>query len=264
MKISRHEPNPNPASAATKPQMIHDWQVRRCGTVESTQREAAELPAWHAVLAREQTGGRGQYERTFTSDPGGFYLTAVLPYDGDSARWRGFALAVGWAVQKQLRAAGVEAVRLRWPNDLMIGRRKVGGILVEQGQRHTLLVGLGLNVRNEPWRLDPTLGEIAGRLGDQPGGHFGDPERLLEPMLAALREAYGEFLYVGLAGMTSRLNACWQGVRSVRLELLESAPQKTSAGFFIGIDPDGCLLIKNNGGELIAVAEHHVRRLHEV
>ena len=67
---------------------VGDWAVRGYGTVSSTQDIAAGLPAWTAVVAECQTAGRGQWDRSFTSDRGGLYLTAVLPFDGQASRWR--------------------------------------------------------------------------------------------------------------------------------------------------------------------------------
>ena len=137
------------------------WSVEHFPVLTTTQLFARNRPAWSVVTADVQTAGRGQRERSFVSDPGGLYLTAVLPFDGDSAGWRGFALAVGSSVRHALGRLGMGDLRLRWPNDLMIGSRKVGGILVEQGQSHTLLVGLGLNVINRPWAKDPALRKVA-------------------------------------------------------------------------------------------------------
>src|ERR1019366_8859061 len=130
-------------NAAPQSKLRPDWSVEHHPIVTTTQALACSRPAWSAVTADEQTAGRGQRERSFVSDPGGLYLTAVLPYAGDPLASRGFALAVGWAVCTTLRRAGVVDVRLRWPNDLMVGTRKVGGILIKQAARDTLLVGLG-------------------------------------------------------------------------------------------------------------------------
>lgn len=232
--------------------------------VTTTQSLARQRPAWSAVWAQEQTAGRGQYDRSFVSDPGGFYLSAVLPFDGDAAKWRGFALAVGWAVRKQLQAAGVEAVRLRWPNDLMIGPRKLGGILTEQGARDTLLVGLGLNVTNHPARHDPALSSVATRLADQAGCQLNTPELLLKPMLRAIREAWDVFGREGLAGLVPELNSGWRERRAVELELMPGLEPARMHGSFMGIDASGHLLIQPGGNFPVAVPPHHVHRLREV
>ena len=241
------------------------WAVEHFPVVDSTQSTARSRPAWSAVTADEQTAGRGQRERSFVSDPGGLYLTAVLPYEGDALASRGFALVVGWAVRETLRRVGVVGLRLRWPNDLMVGSRKVGGILVEQAGLKTLLVGIGLNLSNEPWRLDPSLEKIAGRLGDAGGGRpLPDRHRLVELLLGAIRAAHEIFSRRQLAGMVPVLNRCWGRTRRVRLEILSGNGLTEIEGDFLGIGPTGCLLLRTPAGMRMALPEHHINRLREV
>ena len=239
------------------------WTVRRYGTVPSTQDIAAGLPAWCAAVAECQSAGRGQWQRAFTSDPGGLYLTAVLPFDGDGARWRGFALAVGWAVVGAFREQAIGRLRLRWPNDLMIGDRKVGGVLVSQGKPDTLCVGLGLNVRNRPWEREPGLGEVACRLADFARDEQLGTDLLARTTLGAIRAAYVRFSHGGLSGFVEELNQSWGTAREVRLELAAGAPTPELSGRFRGILPNGDLLLENAAGTRIAVRSHLVRRLHE-
>jgi BirA family biotin operon repressor/biotin-[acetyl-CoA-carboxylase] ligase len=243
---------------------VAGWDVHQKTEVDSTQVIAKGLPAWSAVVAEVQSQGRGQYERTFTSDRGGLFLTAVLPFDGDAARSRGFALAVGWAVCLALRAVGATKVRLRWPNDLMVGARKIGGILVEQASPSTVLVGVGLNVTNTPWVVEPALVGLAGRLQDCAEFARSGPAPLITPMLNAIRRAQREFARRGFAELTPAINGCWSGPRSVELELVGDEEPRVVAGVFIGIDAQGCLQLNQPSGAVIRVPEHHVRRLREV
>jgi len=250
-----------PPSVAVSPD---GWRVRWLDEVDSTQRVAADLPPWSAVIAVHQTGGRGQRERSFTSDRGGFYLTAVLPFDGDAAGWRGFALAIGRGVLGALTGLGVENLRLRWPNDLMIGPRKVGGILVEQGGRHTLLVGIGINITNRPWLEDHTLRYSAARLLDHCERALTGPAQLLGPVLVALRQAHHDFAVGRLAGLVPELNQCWGPRRHVWLEAAPEADLPETEGAFAGITEQGQVLIARPDGSLTAIPEHHIQRLVEV
>lgn len=241
-----------------------DWQIERHDRVASTQILARGRPAWSAVVAGEQTAGRGQAERTFTSDPGGLYVTAVLPYAGDALESRGFALAVGWALREALLAVGVNRLRLRWPNDLMVEARKVGGILVEQGGPDTLLVGVGLNVTNRPWLEDPALEAIAGRLVDAvPGGKLPDPAGLTGLVLRAVDTAQEIFAQRRLAGFAPMLNACWGPPREVVIEPAAGVPPGARRGRFRGIDADGQVLLEPPGGKVQAIPAHHIGRLRE-
>lgn len=247
-----------PAATAT------GWQVESLEEVDSTQRAAAGRAPWTAVVAAHQTRGRGQRERSFTSDPGGLYLTAVVPFDGDAMHWRGFALAIGRAVMDELTALGVEDLRLRWPNDLMIGPRKVGGILVEQDGPRTLLVGLGLNITNRPWLENHTLRYAAGRLLDHCSRALTGPRQLLEPMLEAIRRAHDEFAAQQLAGLVTELNRCWGPRRHVWLEPAGEVDLPESEGAFAGIDDQGNVLIARPDGSHVTIPEHHIQRLVEV
>jgi BirA family biotin operon repressor/biotin-[acetyl-CoA-carboxylase] ligase len=119
----------------------------------STNDRAAELGACPdndgvAVLAREQTAGRGQYGRTWLSPPGTCVALSVVLFPPPELRrpvlltaWA--AVAAGEAVR---RVTGLQA-RIKWPNDLLVRGRKVCGILIEQGRG--TVVGIGLNV-NQP------------------------------------------------------------------------------------------------------------------
>jgi BirA family biotin operon repressor/biotin-[acetyl-CoA-carboxylase] ligase len=214
-------------------------------------------------VAESQTAGRGQWQRSFTSDRGGLYLTAVLPFDGDGAHWRGFALAVGWAIVTAFRARSFNQLRLRWPNDLMIGDWKVGGILVSQATPDTLCVGLGLNVRNRPWLLEPGLQAVACRLADFTPEEEIDPEFLTEMVLGAIRMAHESFTRQGLRGFVDELNKGWGEARDVRLEMAPGSPCAQISGRFRGILPDGDLILEDSSGACVAVGSHLVNRLHE-
>lgn len=244
---------------------VGGWSVERHAVVDSTQRAAHGRPAWTAVVAGEQAAGRGQAGRTFASDPGGLYVTAVLPYAGDPLATRGFALAVGWALREMLVHRGVRSLRLRWPNDLMVGARKVGGILVEQDGPATLLVGVGLNVRNHPWRVDPQLVEIAGRLADAcEGGPAPEPEEWVPDVLAAIRRAHEVFAREHLAGMGVRLHAAWGPSREVVLEPAGAVADAPVRGWFEGIDAEGRVLVRIDGDGVRAIPAHRIGRLREV
>ena len=241
------------------------WTVVHHKTVDSTQQLARGCRPWSAAVAREQTAGRGQAARTFTSNPGGLYVTAVLPYAGDALESRGFALAVGWALRESLQSVGVERLRLRWPNDLMVDARKVGGILVEQGGPDTLLVGVGLNVTNRPWQMEPALETIAGRLVDaMPSGTLPEHAELADLVLRAVRLAHEAFAQRRLAGFVAMLNGCWGPPRAVVIELTAGVLCEALRGRFRGIDAAGQVLLERPGGTVQAIAAHHIARLREV
>ena len=104
--------------------------VHRFREVGSTQDEARRLLGsgdarpGHVVVADEQRAGRGRFGRDWLSPTGGLYATFLL--EGDPA----IAVASGVAVAQALTRLGVDA-RLKWPNDVLVEGRKLGGILIE-------------------------------------------------------------------------------------------------------------------------------------
>jgi BirA family biotin operon repressor/biotin-[acetyl-CoA-carboxylase] ligase len=241
------------------------WSITHQPIVHSTQTLARDLPAWSAVWADEQSAGRGQAERSFVSDPGGVYLTAVLPYDGDALAARGFALAVGWALCVALRRAGVAEVRLRWPNDLMVGMAKVGGILVEQGGPRTMLVGVGLNLTNRPWVSAPELQGVAGRLADYvAASELPKSPELVAALLRAIGLAQRMFVRRRLGGLVPLLARCWGEPRAVVLEPAGGVTLAVTGGFFEGIDEQGAVRLRSSHGDEERVPAHHIHRMREV
>jgi len=189
----------------------------------------------------------------------------VLPYSGDPLAMRGFALAVGWAVREELGKLGVRGLRLKWPNDLMIGRAKVGGILIEQGTHVTVLVGIGLNVRNHPWRNAPELAGIAGTLSEAAEGERSAlpvKDEIVRALLRGIERAHLEFGRRGLAGMVNQLNDCWAGARIVEVSLVNGRP--AVRGVFLGIDEGGALHLLVKPGTSVVIPAHHVDRLREI
>ena len=108
-------------------------------------------PMGDAVLARSQTRGRGRASRSFLSPEGGLYLSVVLRPRRPPDEWSLVPLMAGAVVARELRRDGFDA-RLKWPNDVLLGAEKVGGILVESrwGDSPFAVVGIGLNVDRVP------------------------------------------------------------------------------------------------------------------
>lgn len=133
------------------------------------------------LLAERQTGGRGRRGRPWESPLGAnLYLSLARRFDGGLARLGGLSLVAGIAAAETLHAVGATAVRLKWPNDLVVdtdaGLRKLGGLLVEGGGEHggpvSAVIGLGLNVAmptatgeriDQPWTDLATLGSTVSR-----------------------------------------------------------------------------------------------------
>ena len=157
--------------------------LRVVETIDSTNRLLAQQLLenkttcfYQAVIAQTQTAGRGQWGRTWTSEAGGLYLSlgfkdipnAILPNPVlpnsilpnsilnnpvltssiPNDRFSLIPLAVAWGVANGLRLEGIP-VQLKWPNDLILQRRKLGGILVEKSSS-AIVIGIGINWKNHP------------------------------------------------------------------------------------------------------------------
>lgn len=214
------------------------WNLRVAHEVASTNSACQNLPPWTALRAVIQTGGRGRTGRHWTSDEGGLWLSAVVPCPGPREQWAILPLAIGWAAIEALHELGVAGLRLRWPNDLMVGRRKLAGLLVDRYNATDAIVGIGVNVFNRPESADATLAGATARLADLTPGTYTLDEvaRLLLRAVArahALIEA-GEFHQIA-----SALNAEWSKPRLVAVTL--AGRQETFTGHFQGIDDAGRL-----------------------
>ena len=236
------------------------WRLDVYDAVGSTNDLARVLPAWSAVQALTQTSGRGRFGRAFVSDPGGLWISAILPAEGGAAKWAGFSLMVGCHLLRLLRAVGVQQARLRWPNDLMAQDKKLAGLLIEQDTREKLTVGFGLNVTNTPWQNDPALRLSSTRLADLVTPRP-DLKALAVQVLDALADAHAEMQVGGLAAAIEELNAHWATPRPVKISLIDG---DEVTGGFTGLDDEGNLRLENPGGRLFLIEHHRVERLSEI
>jgi len=236
------------------------WRLFEGAEARSTNDLARDLPAWSAVRVNSQSGGRGRFGRVFVSDPGGLWISAVLPSTGGAARWAGFSLMVGIHLVRMLEVAGVVHARLRWPNDLMAGRKKLGGLLIEQSTKETLIVGFGLNVSNAPWVTEPSLAEIATSLARETASAPSVAE-VTVLTLNALSDAHQAMEQGGLAAAIAACNERWCEPVAVELQLSDG---RSVQGLFHGLDPAGNLRIEESFGSQNLVAHQSVEKLVEL
>jgi BirA family biotin operon repressor/biotin-[acetyl-CoA-carboxylase] ligase len=125
-------------------------------TLPSTNQTLWELlnqgaTAGTVVIAAQQTAGRGQWGRQWQSSPGGLYLSVALAPNLQASNSAQLTLCSAWGIATALRGYGIP-VFLKWPNDLLLKGRKLGGILtetrVQQGQITKAVVGVGINWSN--------------------------------------------------------------------------------------------------------------------
>ena len=200
--------------------------VVRVGTVPSTQDLARTRPVGTVVVAEHQTAGRGRLDRRWEAPAGTALLASwVLPAHPRAPLAAGVAAA----------AACGERVRLKWPNDLLLDGRKLGGILVERtGDR--CVVGTGINLDWAP--------PGAAMLG-------ADREGLVERMAAELARWFAAPVGEILAAWRRRSDTLG---RRVRVEV----PGETFEGVAQDVAEDGSLLVAGRtvtAGDIIHLRE---------
>jgi BirA family transcriptional regulator, biotin operon repressor / biotin---[acetyl-CoA-carboxylase] ligase len=134
-----------------------DLKIYIFDTLTSTNEKLAQLMASEnanagtVVIAREQTAGRGQRGKKWESDRGGLYLSLAISPDLPAVNVHQLTLGIVWGIAHQLRQQGLP-VSIKWPNDLMLTDRKLGGILTEtriaSGRIDRAIVGVGINYAN--------------------------------------------------------------------------------------------------------------------
>src|SRR5471030_364006 len=132
------------------------WPVEVFDSIDSTNAEALRAiergqAAPFLVLAERQTAGRGRRGRKWVSPfAENVYYSLVLRIEGGLRQLEGLSLVVGLAVMQALRDLGVQGAALKWPNDVLVGRKKIAGILLElvgdPADICHVVLGIGINV----------------------------------------------------------------------------------------------------------------------
>ncbi|GAB4250940.1 MAG: biotin--[acetyl-CoA-carboxylase] ligase [Candidatus Methylacidiphilales bacterium] len=233
---------------ALETQPFAGWTIIDVDQAPSTNDLAARESPWTVVRARRQTAGRGRQNRHWVSSEGGLWLSAVLPAPPSEWVASTAPLVAGLAVVRALGELGVRPVRLRWPNDLMVDERKLGGILAERPGIDRLIIGLGLNVHNDPERDDPTLMGQTISLARLGLGNLGVSD-LSTAVLDALQRVFHCWVERGFGALLPDFESLWGTPRQVRIVV----DQTTLTGRFLGIDAVGNPRIETDSGSVHVV-----------
>jgi BirA family transcriptional regulator, biotin operon repressor / biotin---[acetyl-CoA-carboxylase] ligase len=226
--------------------------------VDSTNRVALELahagePEGAMVLAEEQTAGRGRAGRTWHSERAvGIYVTLVLRPKLAPVQAPLLTMMAGLSAYTGIQAHSGLVVDLKWPNDLLIRGKKVGGILTEMhaepGQVRFVIVGIGLNVNQE--KFPGELGSVATSLRIESGR----PQSRLELLVRLLREFendYNRFLSEGSGAVIERFMKVSSYAQGKRVRV--SNGKDAFTGVTAGLGPEGLLQVQRDGGHVTTV-----------
>jgi BirA family biotin operon repressor/biotin-[acetyl-CoA-carboxylase] ligase len=223
------------------------WPIIRFDEIDSTNEEARRRsatsdlgPCW--LTARTQTAGRGRLGRDWDSPTGNLFATALFEFPKPLTEAALVCFSAGLAVMDAAEALGVaaNALRLKWPNDVLAGDAKLAGILIETGQSGGLLwmaAGFGINVATAPRRRDrPTasLSELQGGQGRTAG-----------QVLAALDIAFRARLSSLLSAGFSETRADWLKHAAHMGRRVELNPVSGRIeGVMEGLAEDGALILR--------------------
>ena len=189
---------------------------------------------WLVALA--QDAGRGRQGRQWQSLDGNFFGSTIVQLGPDDPPAPSLALAAGLAlIEATDIAAPGRGLLLKWPNDLMLGGGKLGGILLERsGDR--VVAGFGVNLAMAP------------RIDDRPTADLGAtiPPQVFAPLLAG---SFARLLAAWRSAEPGAFAHAWLArAHPIGTPLtVHSGADETVSGSFAGIDPDGALRLDING-----------------
>jgi BirA family biotin operon repressor/biotin-[acetyl-CoA-carboxylase] ligase len=230
------------------------WPIAVFDSIDSTNAEALRAinqgrSAPFLVLAERQVAGRGRRGRKWVSPfAENLYYSLVLRIDGGMRQLEGLSLVVGLAVMRTLRKLGVSAAGLKWPNDVLVGDKKVAGILLElvgdPADVCHVVLGIGINVNMQSTdEVDQQWTSVRLESGK-------DCDRNV--LVAELSEQLQAYILRHQAGGFSALQLEWE-----HEHLWQGRPVSLIAGVsqidgvVLGIDGQGALRLKVDGVEKV-------------
>lgn len=223
----------------------HHYRVTDSTNVRARELAEAGAPCGTVVTAAEQTAGRGRHGRSWAAPPG-----RALLYSGIlrplTERHAMLPLAVPLAVCEAIEEVAPVRSRVKWPNDVWIGERKVAGVLIESRPPEWAVLGIGINVAVEPEEFPPELRWPAASVGHGAS---------LDEMLPALNEALSGWVDAPAGRVLEEFRK--RDGLSGRQVSWEGAGEGT--GTARGIDERGNLLVETRAGERVALGAGEVR-----
>ena len=216
------------------------------GRIDSTNEVATELAEQGAsegtaVIAREQTAGRGRLGRPWRSPPGGLWMSVILRPALPASQWPLVGFAAALAAAEAIEVVAGVPIQLKWPNDLIAGGRKVGGILVEAGGTYAV-AGIGINANVAIDQVHSELAATATSLETLRGGPVDLP--------ALAREVLSRFerVYDLLAREPGAVLQRWRERSTILGRRVQIVGVQTFEGLAEDVDVEGALLVRTPSG----------------
>ncbi|MBA3310443.1 MAG: biotin--[acetyl-CoA-carboxylase] ligase [Nocardioidaceae bacterium] len=216
------------------------------------------------LIAEHQTAGRGRLDRTWTAPPrSGLTMSALVrPHDVEVTQWPWLPLLAGLAVAAAVRREARLPAKVKWPNDVLVGDRKLAGVLVGRVEAGDLppaaVIGMGLNVSQRESEL-PAPSATSLLVED---AATGDRSLLARAILRALQGLVTTWqLHGGGTGSelhAAYVDACATVGQRVSVQVCAGEPIRGTA---VGVDGGGRLLVQTHDGQVALAAGDvmHVR-----
>lgn len=216
------------------------------------QEAAKGAPHGSVYIAEEQTSGRGRGDHAWHSEPyAGLYVSILLRPQMAAADGLWLSLATGLAAQQAIENVTGLVADIRWPNDLLFGRRKVGGILMEMNAEATrvryAVIGIGINVNHR--QFPPELRTMATSLRLETDRVPARQDLLVAILECLLREIDSlmkpEDFATACAGILARLEGKSSWIRGKQVFVDEAGGY---TGVTAGLDGNGFLRVQTENG----------------
>ena len=228
-------------------------RILRYESLPSTNTEVARLAAEGAaeglaVVAHEQTAGRGRLQRAWSSPKGaGLYFSILLRPKLEPERWPLITFVAALATGDALLDASQVQTDIKWPNDLLANERKICGILAEAIETPTgraVVVGIGINLTNDAFPAD--LINVATSVANE-SGRAAEREAILAALLQALARWYA---LLHEPDGAEKIAAAWSSRSSYATDKLVQVTNgaETFNGYTRGIENDGALRLETAQG----------------
>jgi BirA family transcriptional regulator, biotin operon repressor / biotin---[acetyl-CoA-carboxylase] ligase len=225
---------------------------------DSTNRVAMELgyagePEGAVILAEEQTAGRGRAGRSWHSErAAGIYVTLLLRPKISPVQAPLLTMMAGLSAHAAIQAQTGLQPDVKWPNDLVLNGRKLGGMLTEMHAEPTLvrfvIVGIGINVNQETFPSE--LNRVATSLRLETGKNQSRLE-LLARLLREFETDYNRFLRDGSSSVTERFTQI--SSYAVGKKVCVTNGNETYVGVTTGLRPEGLLQVQREDGAVVTV-----------
>ncbi|MDD5093842.1 MAG: biotin--[acetyl-CoA-carboxylase] ligase [Dehalococcoidia bacterium] len=224
--------------------------------VSSTQDVAKSMAIQRAgegtiIIAERQTGGQGRLGRKWESLPGSIALSIILRPPIHPSEAPLFTIVAGVAVAQAIEKATHLSPQLKWPNDIIAGGKKVGGILAEMSAEmdrvNYIVLGIGINVNTPRSSLPADIKAIATSLKEE-GGKEISRVKLVQSILEELETLYEVFRTAGFEPIRQRWTVLSNTI-GARVTVTSGEGERTE-GIATEMDRDGALILRKGDGTL--------------